>query len=250
MVFTERARSMTEGLIFLIVLAATFVHGLTGFGFGLVSVPLLQIVIGVRFTPPLVTLISAITIVVLALRYRYTFSLDAVVRLAAASTLIVPLGVYASQHLDEHLLKLMVGTSLMSYSSYALLGWELPHLRSRSWAYVFGSVSGLLSGLSNIGGPPLILYGNLCRWPPDVFKSNLQGVFLLNLVVVVLSHMLQGNFTAEIWVWFRIGVPAALLGLACGIWLSHRLDPLSFRKLILMMLLGLGLQLVVRGVGG
>ena len=241
---------MTESLVFLIFLVATFVHGLTGFGFGLVSVPLLQSVIGVRSTPPLVTLISALTVFILAFRYRYTLKLGAVLRLALASTVIVPLGVYGSQHLDEHFLSLLIGSLLIGYGSYGLLDLHLPELRSHRWAYLFGSCSGFLAGISNVGGPPLILYGDLCRWGPETFKSNLQGVFLLNLVAVVLSHSWQGNFTPEIWSWFRIGVPAALLGLGIGIWVSSYLDPASFRRLMLMALIGLGGQLVIRAILG
>ncbi len=241
---------MTESLIFVIFLAATFVHGLTGFGFGLVSVPLLQSVIGVRDTPPLVTLISALTLLILAFRYRYTLKWGSVLRLALASTVVVPLGVYGSQHLDVHLLSFSIGILLISYGGYGLLDLHLPELRSHRWAYLFGSCSGLLAGISNVGGPPLILYGDLCRWGPQTLKSNLQGVFLLNLVVVLLSHSLQGNFTPQIWSWFRLGVPAALLGLGIGIWVSGHLDPASFRRLVLAALIGLGGQLVIRAILG
>lgn len=237
--------TVTDGYIFLIFLVATFVHGLTGFGFGLVSVPLLQMILEVHSIPPLVTLISALTIVLLALRYRQTVKVGSVLRLALASALIVPFGVYASQHLNERLFSLTVGLLLIGYSSYALWGLHLPEIRSPRWAYLFGGLSGLLGGLSNMGGPPLILYGNLCRWEPETFKSNLQGVFLLNLVAILLSRGLQGHFTPQIWSWFWAGVPAVLLGLGSGIWVAQRLDGTRFRKLVLRILIGLGGYLVI-----
>ena len=31
------------------------------------------------------------------------------------------------------------------------------------------------------------------------FKSNLQGFFLLNTVVIMGTHLLAGNYTSEVW---------------------------------------------------
>lgn len=169
---------MNEFLIPAIVLLAVFTESLSGFGTGLVAMPFLLKVIDVNLATPLISLISIITNATLTVYYRRAFNLKVVSGLLVASLPAIPLGVLALQIVDEKLMLISMGVVIVSYALYSLFELRLPEINSPQWAYPFGLLSGLLTGAYNIGGPPVIIYADCCRWEPERFKSNLQGFFL------------------------------------------------------------------------
>ncbi len=239
---------MTLILIGLILFCASTIHALSGFAFGLVSVPLLQLVIPIPQIAPLVTLAAIVVSTGLSLYHRQAIQLQRILPLAFTAILTVPLGVYGSSRLPTGLFLLILGILLTGYATYGLVKRLLPPLQSRWWGYLAGGLSGFLGGLVNMGGPPVIIYAQSQQWEPEVFKSNLQGFFLVNLVVIVISRAVQGDFTLTIWRLFIYSLPAIGLGLGSGLWLSRWLDPVQFRRMILIMLASLGISLLIRAI--
>ena len=100
---------------------------------------------------------------------------------------------------DERIALTILGVVIAGYALYALLGLKMPRLEKPVWAYLAGLFGGLLGGAYNTSGPPVIVYADCRRWPPDVFKGNLQGYFIIVSLAVVASHALNGNFTPQVW---------------------------------------------------
>ncbi|MFO7680372.1 MAG: sulfite exporter TauE/SafE family protein [Chloroflexota bacterium] len=230
--------------IFLIVFAAIFTQTVTGFGLALISMPLLALVLPLQVAAPLVALFGGVAEVLLLLRYRAALNVRAVAVLIAASMVGIPVGVYLLGQGDEGVVTAVLGVIVLVYALYALLGFRLPALTSRLWAVAFGFVAGILGGAYNTSGPPVIIYGNCRRWPPAEFKSNLQGFFLVVSAIVIITHFFSGNITAVVWYNFFIAVPALLLGLFAGSYLDKYIDPLRFRRIVLLVLVCLGLSLI------
>jgi uncharacterized membrane protein YfcA len=247
---------MVEGWVCVILFLATLTHGLSGFGLALVAVPLLQLVVSLRVATPLISLVSGMTVVAMALRYRQNLEWGSLLRLAGGATVTIPLGVWAAARWDERWIALILGILLVLYALYGLLGLRLPELVSPHWAWLFGGVSGFLSGMANKGlrpanangGPPAIIYANCRRWEPERFKGNLQGLFLSNLGTIMLSHTLQGNYTPQVWRLLGLGLPAIVMGFVTGLRLSRWINPVQFRRLVLMSLVGIGLMLLWRSL--
>ncbi len=240
--------SWIDVLVMGIVFVASLTQSLSGFGFGLVAVPLLQQVIGIVPTASLVTLVSLIIVISLIIYYRQALQLQAVARLAVTSIVMIPLGVYLSAHLNDCLFKAGLGILLVGYSSYSLCDLKLPQLTSTLWSYWAGACSGLLTGLANVGGPPLIIYGQCQKWSPETFKCNLQGLFLTNICLVFLSRLWQGSLTPEIWRWFVLCLPMLGFSLSLGIWLGKGIHPVQFRRLIWSGLIAIGILLQVQAL--
>ena len=133
----------------------------------------------------------------------------------------------------------------MSYALYGLFGPPFQKLKSSVWGYIFGALSGLLSGAYNIGGPPLIIYANSCQWNPDEFKSNLQSVLMINITLVVITHFFEGSFTPEVAYLFLISLPAMVIGLFASGFLSKYVNQDLFRTIVLIMLVFMGIKLMI-----
>lgn len=230
--------------ITLIVFFAIFTQSATGFGLALVSMPLLVELVGIQTATPLVALIGATAELTLLLRYRHAFNLRSVARLSAASLVGVPLGVFFLGRFNGEAIIRLLGLLIVVYALYALLRPQLPALTHDRWAYSFGFVAGLLSGAYNTSGPPVVIYGSCRRWQPAEFKSNLQGFFLLNSAMTILSHGLGQHFTAVVWENYWLALPGIVVGLVAGVTLDKYLNPQRFGKVVLVLLLVLGGNLI------
>jgi uncharacterized membrane protein YfcA len=91
----------------------------------------------------------------------------------------------------------------------------------------------------------VIIFGNCRGWPPNEFKGNLQGFFLVNSLVVVAVHMISGNYTSDVWPKILLALPGLAVGLIAGLLLSKRINAEPFRKIVLVLLIILGVRLII-----
>jgi len=241
---------MTEAFsIVLIVFLAVFTQSLSGFGFALVAMALLPMVISLQTATPLVALVMIAIEIFLLIRYRQALNFGTVWRIVAASLVGIPVGLLFLSQLDERTVMVFLGLFITGYAIYALLDdftqWiHLPKLDHPSWPYIFGLIAGLLGGAYNTSGPPVIVYGNCRRWETAEFKSNLQGFFVITSFVITFGHAWKGNLTPEVWRYFLWSIPAMVLGLVAGTSLDRFLKPETFRHIVLALLVVLGARLV------
>jgi hypothetical protein len=229
----------------IVIFLAVFTQSLSGFGIALVSMSMLPGLLGIKVATPLVALVAITLETTLLIRYHASLNLRAIRPLVMATVVGIPIGVTALRRVDEELAMTVLGIVIAGYALYALTNFKIPELRRPFWAYLAGFLSGLLSGSYNTGGPPIIIYGNASRWEPSEFKSNLQGLFVVNDILVITSHALSGNFTPEIWRIYLSALPVIALGILAGLSLDKFLDPAVFRKVVLVLLIILGIRLML-----
>jgi hypothetical protein len=236
---------MSAIIVASIFFLAAFTQSVSGFGLGLVSMALLPLMIDVRVAVPLVTLAAICVEFTLLLRYRRALNLRAVTRLVVAALVGIPIGLFALKNVDGQIILRLLGVVLAVYAAYALLNLRLPAIQNQRWAYGFGFVSGILTGLYNTGGPPLVIYGTCRRWSPDEFRGNLQGIFIITSCLTIAGHALSQNYTSTVWQHFLAAVPAILAGLLIGYFAARHINPTTFRKIVLVLLGLLGLRLLL-----
>jgi uncharacterized membrane protein YfcA len=179
------------------------------------------------------------------LRYRQHLNLRGVWRLILAASFATPIGITVAHLLDEHIALLLLGIVVAGYGLYSLFRPHIPPLENPNWAFGFGFVGGLLSGAYNTGGPPVVIYGTLSRWPPDEFKSSLKSIFIINITIVIVIHATSGHMTSSVLQNSLLCLPAMLIGLVIGWILERRVNPAQFRKLVLILLVLIGLNLIL-----
>jgi uncharacterized membrane protein YfcA len=236
--------NMTIFWVGLVIFLAVFTQSLSGFGSALVAMSLLPAIVGIRVATPLVALVGFTLEIVLIVRYHQSLDVRAIWRIVLAALVGIPLGVYFLSNVDEKISLTLLGVVLTGYAVYALLGLKMPRLAGPVWAYLAGLFGGLLGGAYNTSGPPVIVYADCNHWPPDAFKSNLQGYFIISSVVVVASHLLNGNLTSQVWHLFWWMIPSIVTGLIAGLSLDHWFNPLLFRRLVLVLLVVMGIRLI------
>jgi uncharacterized protein len=236
---------MTVIWIVSIVFLAAVLQSLTGFGFALIVMPLVTLVLDLQTAAPLIALAGLTAYTVNLVRFRGAVKLGEVARLGFASALGIPIGIWALVRVDELAINRAMGVILVAYAGYVLLRPATARPRAQWWAYPVGFLAGCLGGAYNTPGPPVVIYGSVQQWPKDQYRAILQTLFFINGILIVTSHLLARHMIPQVWVLYAWTAPALLLGLWTGARLDGRLDQERFRHLVTAMILVLGVSLLL-----
>jgi uncharacterized membrane protein YfcA len=239
---------MTIVLIISIVFVAALLQSLSGFGFAVIIMPLLSLVVGLRVAAPTVALAALTVYSINIVRYHRAIDYRELLRMGIAAALGVPLGMWLLTSMDEGVVMRIMGVMLVSYAVYALVRPTTNWVLSRSWAYPAGFLAGCLAGAYNVPGPPVIVYGSLRQWPRDEFRAILQAIFFVGGTLVVISHLVAQRVTVEVLRLYVFALPALGLGILAGSRVDRYVDRDRFRIIVTVMVLVLGLVLLF-GIG-
>ena len=231
----------------LVIFVASFVMGLAGFGIALVAMAFLPWVM------------SPVTAIVLLTVYALVFSLVVVVPLSREVTLRAlmdlligtvagtPFGVWVLATLPVTALNRLIGAVLVLVVALEFRSALPTRLSGRGWGLAAGFLSGLVGGAVGTPGPPVIVYATTQGWSPRTLKANVACFFVVNQAVILAGYWWAGLLTREVATATVAFAPPALAGVAAGIALFSRLDPVRFRRLVFALLLLSGLLLIARG---
>lgn len=230
-----------------IVLAASFVMGLAGFGIALVGLAFLPFVMSPVTAVVLLTLYALVIAVAIFVPLRRDFEPRGMLDLVIGTVVGTPLGVWVLATFPVSALNRLIGLVLVVVVVLELRGLYPERLSGRRWGLGAGMLAGLIGGAVGTPGPPVILYATTQGWSPRTMKANLQAFFAVNQAVILVGYWWVGLLTAEVWrLTAEFAVPAAI-GLAAGVSLFNRIDQARFRRIVFGLLLVSGLVLLVRG---
>jgi uncharacterized membrane protein YfcA len=178
-------------------------------------------------------------------RYRRALDIRPLWRLVIGSLVGIPAGVLLVEQLDERIVLSALGIFLIAYALYSLFTPRLPTIHGKRWDFGFGFGAGLLTGAYNTGGPPLVIYGTSHQWTPEQFKGNLQVLFTITDIVVVVAHLVAGHVDTPVMQHLLISLPVIAAASALGFTLSRRVNEAAFRKLVLIFILLVGVRLLL-----
>ncbi|MEO1619922.1 MAG: sulfite exporter TauE/SafE family protein [Cyanobacteria bacterium J06632_3] len=230
-----------------IVGLAAAVQGIAGFGFALVAIALLPFFLELQVAMPLALMMCLLSSFGLLVYYREHFDWRAVAPLVTAAIFFIPIGLIGFHYVPEAIARKALGAFVVLYVCYDILRlttslFVMPTLESSRWGYLFGAISGFLTGAFTIGGPPLVMYANSKSWSPEEFKGNLPGVYVVALTFALAGHYFEGHLTRELFELALWSLPLFAVGLTVGILLSQKIDAASFKRIVLFLLgiIGMG----------
>ena len=171
------------GLVLLALVLGAFVQGATGFGFGLVTTPLL-LWAGLSL-PVSVTMVLTGTLVQTAAgcwRHRQDIVWADTGGMMAMRTLAMPVGLAVMVWVDGQglgLVKQIVGGGLLAVVVLIVAVKPEPRARvARGWTPTAGLSSGVLSGMIGMGGPPMVLWVMAHDWSAQRSRVFMWLMFL------------------------------------------------------------------------
>jgi hypothetical protein len=232
-----------------IVFFAAAVSGLAGFGFSIVSVPMLLFIYG---PPTVITLNKVLTLGSTWVNLLDTWRCISWRRLARLMPFAVAGlfgGIAILEAVDEEAIKLAVGVMVISFALLLLSG-RIRHVRERPWmAPVTGLASGVSSTSTGMSGPPLVLFFTVIGLEVKVFRATSIMYFLALDAVGLTVLVRQGIVSRDDLVLSLLLAPAALAGRRAGAWLVPHVSPERFRRLALGLLLLTGTVAIASVIG-
>jgi uncharacterized membrane protein YfcA len=228
-------------------LAASFISGLSGFGFGLVAMAVLPLLIGIKLANAFVSFCGLAIFASLTIPLRKHIAWKALLPLLAGTALGVPIGVYVLVNLPEHLLLKILAVFILSYVAFTLLTHNRVHFHmDRRWGYLAGFAGGIISGALSAGGPPVIMYCDSLDLGKKGFKATLQAYFALMILYKIPLFYLTGLLTTELWRTLLHYSPFVAAGTACGVLLFSRLSDTWFHRIVLILLTAFAVLMFVK----
>ena len=244
---------MLEPEVLVFALVVVFIAGatqsLTGFGFGLVAIPLLALVISPKLAPPVV-LVCGIVLNMLILRRAYVaVQPKRIGLLTLAGILGVPFGTWVLANWDVESLRIYIGIITCTAAAFFLIGIRHEVRNEQLVSAPVGFVSGVMQGSINMAGPPVILFFANQGLPRQVFRANIIAYFFMLQIVSVPLLVANGIMDLEAFMSGVILLPALIAGGLAGTAFSDRVDDALVRKITLVIVSFAGIVSILNGLG-
>ena len=237
---------ITTGM--LIIVSAALIQGMTGFGFGLMTVPFLSVIISPKTAVPVV-LIYTVIISGMVLKDAYkSVDMKWMLPLLIAGLAGLYPGVVLLKTLDNATLRIYIGCVITIFAILLLIGYTERVKNERRAFLPVGFISGILSGSISVGGPPVILFFSNQAVGKNRFRANLTVYFFILNSITVPVYFAAGLFNEEVANCLILFLPGVVIGTLTGILLSKKVNEKLFRRIALVIVALGGISAVVAGI--
>lgn len=197
-----------------------------GFGFAMISVPLLTIFFPVKEAVALQFPFCMGLFMYQAWHYRKHFSWPLLHPLLLGTVIGVFVGTFFLHYLPEALLKRILALFIILIVIYNLISarqsFKVKRFEGPWFGRICGFISGSFLGAYNLGGPPVVMYFRTITNNPLRAKSYLSSFFSILYVLLAVVYGATGMFTLQGLRTTFLYLPAVVLGSATGFWVFHR----------------------------
>lgn len=238
--------ALTLGLTALIAFAGSFVQSACGFGHAVICMSFLPLLMPFRTASILEAVTAFFMVVYLTARLFCHISWRLLWPPMLVSAAFGFLGVSTLLALSDHALRRILGAALLLLAAYFIfLSGRVRLKGSLLSGLAAGTISGFLSGLFNIGGPPMVAYYLSVTDDKNTYNATLQAYFCFNTVSIFCIHLLHGSVTAELIPLAACAVAGTGAGTALGFLLFKRMSLARLKQFIYGFMLAAGAYLLI-----
>jgi uncharacterized membrane protein YfcA len=170
----------------------------------------------------------------------------------AAGVLGVPIGVHLLTRVNADLFRLGIGTLLVVFSTWMLVGRMRTAFRwgGRVADAAIGLGGGVLGGLAGLSGLLPTMWVTLRGWSKDQRRGFFQAYNLTVLGAAMVVHIADGLVTRDVGWLLLWALPGTLLGAWLGARAYQRLSDHHFHQLVLGLLAVSGVTLIWPSIFG
>ncbi len=223
-----------------VVLVSSAVQSATGFGFSIVAIPFLVMLLGVRDGVVVNLVLSMIANLAVTVRVREHCAVPIAAPMVAGSLFGLVPGILLLHHADVRFLKFSIAAVVTFVAIVLLSGVRFRFREQRSSSVATGVASGFLAGSVGLAGPPLTVYLAGLDLSKARYRATMAGYFAMLNVVLVPAQVVVANAYGVVW-WSLLLLPAVALGSWCGERIFRRLGEGPFIRAVTLMILVAGL---------
>jgi uncharacterized protein len=236
--------------VVVVMIGAALAHGVMGFGFPLISTPMIALMTDVQ-TAVLVTLAPnlAVNLISMARGGNWRASLVRYWPVAAWVLVGTVAGTRVLLLADPEPLKLLLALMIVVYLQQArlkALDWSWLGRNPRTSAAAFGLTAGFLSGTVNVAVPPLVIYFMALGLDALAMTQILNLCFLVGRSTQVVAFGLSGHLGVAV---LAATAPLTVISVAAlfvGLRIQRRIRPPVFQAILRKVLWAMALVLAVQ----
>ena len=236
-------------LVLLIIFATSVVQAVAGFGFALLAVPLMVVVIDLQSAVVISSFVGTLSNLLQSWQLRRNINRNMTRRFLLATAVGSPVGLLLFVYANQSALKIVLGLSILFGVFVLSRGLELQHVSS--WLdWIMGVLSGVLLMATSTNGPPLVFVLQARRIDPATFRATLNMVFLVGGTFGLVMFGLAGEiFRSDVNV-AAFAIPSMVIGVSTGVVIRKYVQQELFKKIVLFLLTVGGLSSLFGGIFG
>jgi len=202
---------------FFILLFAYFLRGITGFGSGLIAIPLLAHFLPLAFVVPMVLVLDFLASVALSRNTKLLVRWDEIRALIPFSIVGLLIGALLLVNLPREPLLLGLALFVIFFGLRYVFNIHSERPISRRWSLPTGLCGGLISAMFGTGGPPYVIYLSHRLHDKTQLRGTLSGLFMLEGALRIIIFLFMGLFVQpEMLSTILMSIPLVVIGLVLG----------------------------------
>lgn len=230
------------------ILLAAIVRGFSGFGFSLLSITAISLILPPREIVPSIFLLEVAASINLIPSIWREIDWRSLRWLLLGYVIALPFGVYALALLPEPPMQLAMSIFVLVTVIMMLRGFHMQKMPTRAATTATGAASGIFNGAFGIGGPPVVLFYFSTPAAAAVGRASVIAFFLSTDVLGLGWQAHLGLITAQSFAQFLAWLPALLIGIWVGAHGFRRIDQALFRRMVLWILMALAVLIFAKAI--
>ena len=231
-----------------VVLVASTVQGTVGFGFALIAVPLLSLLLPMKVVVPMIVCYSLVTNLMIVTTTINYVNLKRISVMIISGLIGIPIGVYGLKNLNPEILKGIIGIIIVITAIFMMKGYKIHFKRENLSFGITGFISGVLNGCLSMSGPPVVLFLSNQGYDKNEFRANLTFYAIITNIMAIMAYILNKLLTKDMVGILGINVITLLLGSYLGITISGKIKSNHFNKIIHFLLVIIGIVTVFKAI--
>lgn len=233
---------------FISVFVAGIIRGYSGFGFAMVAVTSMSLVLPPAQAVPTVLILEVLASIRLVPKVWQDIDWHSLRWLLVGSLFATPLGAYLLANIPAEPMRIAISLLVLAAAILLMRGWAWKRMPGRPLILATGVACGLLNGAAAIGGPPVILMYLSSPAGVAVSRASIIAYFLGIDGLSLAMASLQGLTTFKTVATAAFCVLPLLLGIAVGNNWFIQADKNSFRRHVLILLIALAVAGLLRSM--
>lgn len=210
---------------------ASIVRGFSGFGAGLIFMPIAAACLGPKTAAGILYIIDGILVLPFVIGAARVVDWREILPLGIGAIITVPLGVAVLVYVDPILLRWGLSIVILASVGALAAGWRY-HGPTRTWlSMLVGGMSGFMSGSAQIPGPPVLIYWLGRQIVSTTVRANAFIFFMFAAVISGFGFYIGGIFTAEVLAQSAVMFPIYGIGIAIGARMFGLASETTFRRI-------------------
>lgn len=226
------------GIIFFV---SSFFHGITGFGFIILALPLLIFFSNPHEAVIICTILGTINALILMIRTWREILFPTVRNIFLFSLLGLPGGLYIFVNSDLNQLKALIGSLTVILGFILLPKWSFKFKNEKIAETCVGLLTGFFQGSVGMTGIPLAVYITIQGIQKVYFRASINAILLILGIIGLILFKNFSHVPSDVYLKGLVFIPAVIFGQFLGVMVSRKVSQELFKKMVIYTIIGSGL---------